>query len=180
MDVLSHGLWGYVAVRRRGPIQARWGGLAGAAPDLLYFLPSKTEQILEKGWQGLWIGSGRGIWRAGGPPLPPELVEAYYRYYVYTHSLVVVAAVLLIAWAAGLRRWLWLAIPYVLHIVMDLPTHERYLTRPFYPLSDWTIQGLSWSDPLIFFPNWAALVAAFLWIWRTHRSDRDPERKMEA
>ena len=90
MDTLSHGAWGYLALHRI-PRLAWWGVLAGAAPDLLWFVPSKIEQVFEKGWIALSIGREPGIWRADGPPLPPELVEAYFRYYVWTHSLVMLA-----------------------------------------------------------------------------------------
>lgn len=170
MDTLSHTLWGYAALRTRGVTAARWGALAGAAPDLLYFLPSKAEQIWEKGWEGLLIGSQRGIWRQEGPPLPPELVEAYGRYYVYTHSLVILAFGVLAAWLLGFRRLVWLSLPYGLHVLMDVPTHERYLTPIFYPLSSWTVTGLAWSDPLVFFPNWIALATVHFWLWRRHRT----------
>ena len=49
---------------------------------------------------------------------------------------------------------------------MDVPTHERYLTQPFFPLSSWTFLGLAWSDPRIFVPNLVALVIAFAVIRR--------------
>ena len=66
--------------------------------------------------------------------------------------------------ARGRREWLWLAVPYALHIVMDVPTHERYETRPLYPLSDWHVLGLSWGDPRIFVPNVVVLAITLLWI----------------
>src|SRR5688572_10562426 len=67
MDTLSHGAWGYVALHRLPPL-AWWGVFAGAAPDLFWFVPSKIEQITEKGWPALAIGREPGIWRADGPP----------------------------------------------------------------------------------------------------------------
>lgn len=169
MDTVSHALWGYAALHRR-PRLAGWGALAGAAPDLLYFLPMKLEHLVERGAAGLTIGAARGIWRASGPPLPPELVEAYFRYYVWTHSLVVLAAACAVLWVVGRRDWIWLAVPYALHILMDIPTHERYQTRPFHPLADWHVTGVSWSDPRIFWPNVAALVAVFWWIRHRRRA----------
>ncbi|MFQ5928068.1 MAG: hypothetical protein ACE5MK_00095 [Acidobacteriota bacterium] len=165
MDTFSHAAWGYAALRWRGPQAARLGALAGAGPDLLYLIPSKIEQVFDKGWTALFVSRTPGIWRAHGPPLPPDLVEAYRSYYVYTHSLVIVTLVLGILLLLGKRRWLWFALPYTLHIVMDVPTHERYLTPIFYPLSDWTFLGLSWADPRIFWPNVIALLTVFTWIW---------------
>ena len=141
MDVVSHAAWGYAALHRRPAIRWWWAALAGAMPDLLWFVPSAIERVAARGWAGLAAGSDRSIWRADGPPLPPELVALYFKYHVYTHSLVVLAivtaAILLTRW----RRLAWLAIPYALHIAMDIPTHERYQTQPFYPLSSWQFEG---------------------------------------
>ena len=105
----------------------------------------------------------------GGPPLPPDLVEAYWRYYVWSHSLAVLAAVTTVVLLTRWRRWAWLAVPYALHILMDLPTHERYEGRPFYPLSDWHFIGVSWSDPRILIPNFVALAIA-LWFVNRRRA----------
>ena len=164
MDTFSHGAWGYVALHRM-PRLAWWGVLAGAAPDLLFFVPSKIEQVFEKGWAGLAIGRDPAIWRADGPPLPPELVEAYFRYYIYSHSLLLLATVTGVVLMTRWRRAAWLAVPYGLHIVMDMPTHERYQTQPLYPLSSWSMQGMSWADPRIFWPHAVVLAAALGAVW---------------
>ena len=95
MDTFSHAAWGYAALYRQ-PRLRWWGALAGAAPDLLWFIPSTIERVIERGWGAMTVGSDRGIWRADGPPLPPELVESYFRYYIYTHSLVLLAVVVAI------------------------------------------------------------------------------------
>lgn len=171
MDTLSHAAWGYAVLSRLPLRVAVAGAIAGAAPDILFFLPSKVEQIVGHGWRGLMLGREPGVWRAEGPPLPPELVDAYWRYYVWTHSLAVLALVLAAGWIV-LRRhrhWLWLGAPYALHILMDIPTHERYRTQPFYPWSDWQFSGLAWSDPRIFWPHLIVLVAVYVWLWRGRR-----------
>ena len=101
-------------------------------------------------------------------------MEIYWRYYVWTHSLLVLAAAAAAWWALapGRREWLWLAVPYALHIFMDIPTHERYETRPLYPLSDWHVIGLSWGDPRIFIPNLVVLAITLAWIRRRRRAAR--------
>ena len=163
MDVFSHALWGYAALHRDGRLR-RWGALAGAMPDVLWFVPSALERVATRGWSAITTGSDRHIWRADGPPLPPELVAAYFKYYIYTHSLVLLAALTAAVLLSRWRRWAWLAVPYALHILMDIPTHERYQTRPFHPLSSWQFDGLSWADPRIFWPNAVALVAVYAWL----------------
>ncbi|HEX2339173.1 MAG TPA: metal-dependent hydrolase [Vicinamibacterales bacterium] len=171
MDTLSHAGWGYASLHAKRAL-AWWGALAGAAPDLLFFIPSRIEGLIERGWASLRIGGEPGMWRADGPPLPPELVEAYSRYYIKTHSLVFLAVAAAVLMLIGKRHWAWLAVPYGLHILMDIPTHERYQTQPFYPLSSWSIQGLTWGDPRIFFPNLIALVATLAWVAFRRRQSR--------
>ena len=168
MDIVSHALWGYASLRWRGVRPARAGALAGATPDLLYFVPSTVERVVEQGWSGLRVGSEPGIWSSDGPPLPPALVEAYERYYVWTHSLVVLAAAVAIILLARRRAWAWLSIPYGLHVVMDIPTHERYQTPFLYPLSTFTVEGVSWGHPLIFWPNWVAIFLVLYWLRRRY------------
>jgi hypothetical protein len=172
MDIFSHAAWGY-AVLHQKPRLRWWAALAGAAPDLLWFIPSAFERVVERGWSAVGVGRDRSIWRADGPPLPPELVEAYFRYYIYTHSLVLLAIVTAALAMTRWRRLAWLAVPYALHIVMDIPTHERYQTRPFHPLSPWQFEGLTWTDPRIFWPNLFALVLVYGWIF-VHRRRAPP------
>jgi hypothetical protein len=169
MDIFSHAAWGYASLHAK-PRLRWWGALAGAAPDLLWYIPSAAERVAANGWSGLSLGSDRRIWRADGPPLPAELVDAYYRYYIYTHSLVLLAIVTAVLLATRWRRYAWLAVPYALHILMDIPTHERYQTQPFAPLSPWHAQGLTWADPRVFWPNVAALLVVYIWIaWRSRK-----------
>lgn len=175
MDIVSHAGWGYAVLRWRGRRAAWWGALAGAAPDLLSFVPPRVERVIERGWSGLWGWGSRnpGVWRAGGPPLPPELVEVYNTYYVYTHSLVALGMVAGLLYLLGRRREVWFAVPYALHILMDIPTHERFQTPFLYPISSWTFEGISWGHPLIFWPNWAALIGVHVYLVLRYR--RRPE-----
>jgi membrane-bound metal-dependent hydrolase YbcI (DUF457 family) len=77
------------------------------------------------------------------------------------------------------RRWCWLAVPYALHVLMDLPTHERYEGRPFYPLSDWHFIGLTWGDPRIFWPNLAALLVALWFVSRRATGTQNTEHRTQ-
>ncbi|HSL24095.1 MAG TPA: metal-dependent hydrolase [Vicinamibacterales bacterium] len=179
MDTFSHAAWGYAVLRgarkgtRAGDSQRRirwWGAaLAGAAPDLLFAIPLAVQRMLGLGTPPPAVSPGPDIWRADGPPMPQYLLEAYDRYYVKSHSLVLLACACAILWASGRRRWLWLAVPYALHIALDVPTHERFQTQPFWPLWSWRMQGLAWGDPRIFFPNLAVLTGVYLWLWKTRR-----------
>jgi hypothetical protein len=111
MDIVSHGAWGYASLHRHRDLRW-WAVLAGAAPDLLWFVPSTVNAFATRGWDALRLGSQREIWRSDGPPLPAELVDSYFRYYIYTHSLVLLALVTTLVLATRWRRYAWLAVPY--------------------------------------------------------------------
>lgn len=167
MDVVSHALWGYAATRWLGPRAARWGAVAGAAPDLLYSGAALVERVAEQGLGGLrnFPGSGdNSIWRRDGPPMPEELVAIYNNYYVYTHSLVILAGIALLYYL--LRRCVpWLLLPCALHILMDIPSHERYLTPFLFPLSRFTVMGVSWARPPMLVLNFGGLALVYIWIY---------------
>jgi membrane-bound metal-dependent hydrolase YbcI (DUF457 family) len=176
MDVLSHALWGYAVLRWRGPRTARWGLLAGAAPDLLFYIPGLLRQIAQRGLAALTapVGGGRNIWLKDGPVQPPELIDIYDHYYVLTHSLVLVGVLALVWWLFK-RRSVWFLLPVLLHILMDIPTHERYLTPMFFPISGFVVMGYAWSRPPLLIANWIALLVTYLWLfWRYWRPGRPP------
>ena len=170
MDFVSHMGWGYASLRWRGKKEAWLGAAAGGAPDFFFFVPSKIERLIENGWSGIGFpASEPGAWRADGPPLPPEWMYAYETYYVWTHSFVILAAALGIFFVLKKQKWLWLGVPYALHILMDIPTHERFQTQFLYPLSRWSMEGTSWSVWWIFWPNWIALLSLLTWLWWQNR-----------
>jgi hypothetical protein len=173
VDVVSHALWGYAILRWRVKTAARWGALTGAAPDLLYFSASVVGRVATRGWAGLtsFPKVDRAVWFRDGPPMPQELLDAYWNYYVWTHSFVVLG-LLALAWWALRRRAPWLLLPWALHIFMDIPSHERYLTPFLYPLSTFTVEGCAWSRPPMLIANYGALLvtyAALAWRYRRRR-----------
>lgn len=172
MDTFSHAGWGFASLRWRGSRPGWMGALAGSAPDLLFYLPYAVEQTLAEGLRSLLLTGPPEMWKIGGPPLPPILAAAYGRYYVYTHSLVLLGLALVLLFVARQRRLLWLGIPYGLHILMDIPTHERFAVQPFFPLSDWAYVGLSWGDPRIFWPQLLLLIGTLIWIRTKSRQKR--------
>lgn len=174
LDIVSHAGWGYALLRPQGKKFAWAGAVAGAAPDLLFFIPSMTERIVRNGWSSFRSYGARNpeIWKADGPPMPEDMVRVYENYYVYTHSFFILLAVMGIVYLLRKRQWLWLALPYAFHILLDIPTHERFQTPFLFPFSRWTIQGTNWGHPWIFFPNWIALISVLIWLrWRSQRKN---------
>ncbi len=167
MDVLSHAGWGYASLRWRGKKQAWLGAFAGAAPDLLTFTPSTISRWIYQGRPFSSAQQSPTFWREPGP-LPPELQSIYDHYYVFTHSLVILLGVIGLFWLFRKRDWMWLGIPYGLHIILDIPTHVRFQTPFLYPISRWTFQGASWGEPWIFWPNWILLIVTLCWLRRRY------------
>lgn len=123
------------------------GLLASLGPDLPWY-------ILYPAWllgrRGVKAALSTGVW-----PLPPRWVqEVHYA----AHSLPMLALGLIMGRIAGVRRPK-AAAGWLLHILVDIPTHSRKRmgTRVFWPLSSWTYDGISWGDGV------ARLVAA---LWR--------------
>lgn len=174
MDIVAHALWGHAVLRWRGVRSARWGLLAGALPDLIFWVPMQLEAWIDRGPQALYLKHEPELWRATGPALPETLVDGYAHYYVYSHSLLCLAAATSLLVLTRWRHWAWGAVPYALHIVMDIPTHERFQTVPLYPLADWSMQGIAWDDPRLLIANWAILLPILVWQrWKGGRAAQD-------
>lgn len=167
MDIVSHGLWGGVAFGRSGR-RAYWQAFGiGVSPDLLSFgLLAAADTI------GMVSGPD---WGAGRPD--PALIPAFvHSAYDLTHSLVVFAAVYGLIWFVRRKHYLPL-LAWPLHILVDMPTHSsEFFPTPFlWPVSDFTVPGISWGQPIIFFPNLALLAVAYAaWLVARRRNKAGP------
>jgi hypothetical protein len=57
------------------------------------------------------------------------------------------------------------------HILLDFPFHTKayFPTKLFWPLSNITFDGISWTHPAVWFPNLAGIIILFFWRWRLKR-----------
>ncbi len=167
MDVLSHGLWGGIAFGRKSK-QTFWIAFAfGAMPDLLAFGPHMAASV----WGALEGAPYQPTApRYGYSNIPPYVFLSY----DVTHSLVVFLAAFLLAWLLR-RRVFWPMAAWGLHILMDIPSHSlRFFPTPFlWPVSDFAVNGIPWSRPLVFIPNLLLLGGLYLWFFLTRRKRRD-------
>lgn len=149
MDTLSHALWGRGLFGFRGhPWLALW---FGAMPDILSFGPFFFMRMLH------------GQWFRGRPPL--ETIPGW-TFFIYDllHSLLVAGIV--VAAVAYLRRDIaWSMLAWIFHILLDIPTHSSayFATKMFWPISDFAIDGIPWSRPVVWYSNLAGLLMLFLW-----------------
>jgi len=168
MDVFSHGLWGGITVGRRSR-KSYWTAFAfGVAPDVVAFGPFFGDRLLVHGMDFLQ--------QLGHKP-DPAMIPAYvHSLYHLTHSYLTFAAAFIIVWIARRKplheMWAW-----GLHITMDIFTHNSaFFPTPFlWPLSDFHVDGIPWSRPVIFFPNWLALGILYGWYFYRKARPRLPK-----
>lgn len=165
MDIFSHGLYGGVAFGRKSRVSYAKSFFFGIMPDLFSF------GILF-GLSALSLVSGPHF-RTGAPAV--HEVPAYISsLYSITHSLVIASVVIGIVWMVR-KKFLIELFAWPLHILVDIPTHSSaFFPTPFlWPLSDFTMNGVSWGQPMIFYPNIAILIVLYLWWYvRRHKDAR--------
>jgi membrane-bound metal-dependent hydrolase YbcI (DUF457 family) len=153
MDIISHGLWGGVAFGRKNRKNYFIAFLIGICPDVFSFGIFFIARLL---------GFHKGLDFSGEPPyhsLVPEYVDILYN---ITHSLVIFAAVFFLVWFFRKKPY-WLLGAWFLHILVDIPGHSfDFFPTPFlWPISDFKFDGIGWGNPIIFFPNLAALLLVY-------------------
>lgn len=167
MDILSHGLWGGLAVGRENK-KSFWGAFAfGVFPDVFAFGLPFSHLVFSL----LSGGAGEVVTEhASGHPNIPAYT---YGLYDISHSLVVFLAIFLLVWAVR-RKPLWEMSAWGLHIALDIFTHnDKFFPTPFlWPVSDFYVNGIAWGQPLIFFPNVALLAALYAYWWYVRRKNR--------
>ena len=155
MDTLSHALWGRGLFGYRGH---KWLAIFfGAMPDLFSF------GIL------IIVGLFSGNYTSGnyayeGPPSLESIPNWVFFNYDLSHSFI--TAFLCIGIVYYFNRSLtfpMLAWPF--HILLDFPFHskEYFPTKFLWPLTDFSIDGIPWSNPEVWFPNMAGIIILFIY-----------------
>jgi len=160
MEIVAHGLWAVAAAtvaNRKTParIRARWFAAWAMFPDVFAFAPEVAVALSYRLFAS-------GPQAHGHHLLGIELYDP-------SHSLVVFAAVFVAAWVL-LGHPIWTMLGWALHVAMDIPTHSSHYPTPFlWPLSDYSIAGVSWRDPGVLALTYAALAVVFLVLWLDRR-----------
>jgi hypothetical protein len=134
MDPLSHML-----ITRALFSRSRAALVACLLPDLPFYTT----------YPAWLIGQGhlRGALQTNNWPVAPSWM---YRLHYIAHSLPVIGAVMAIA---RLRQGSWpqWGLSWVLHIVIDIPTHSRRNWAPqfLWPFSTITVDGVSWPELIV-------------------------------
>lgn len=98
--------------------------------------------------------------KQGDWPTPPLRIR---RWHYAAHSLLLFPLLPLMVCRRS-RHGRQIALGWVLHILVDMPTHsrDRMAPRPLWPLSGWALDGLSWADLL------AKSLARLIRLWIPH------------
>jgi hypothetical protein len=181
MDVLAHGLWTNamykVIPQTRGDARmARWGIVFGLLPDFVAFAPIFA-------WMTWQLVTGDLSFSGGRPDFDAiPLGEFTAGVYNFTHSLVIFAIGLGLAWAIA-RKFPWFMLGWALHIGIDIFTHttEFYATPFLYPLSGLKVNGIEWSHPWFMAINYGLLLLFYFYLLpRYFRKPQQPEMKNPA
>ena len=159
MDTLSHALWGKGLFGYRG-----YGKLAilfGTMPDLCSFGILGVMQIITKEF-------------SPGPPKIETIPDWIIFNYDITHSFVTAFICIYIVSRynqdIAFARLAW---PF--HILLDFPFHskEYFPTKLLYPLTNFSFDGIPWSNPEVWFPNISGIIILFIYRFKTKKNYHD-------
>lgn len=176
MDVFSHGLWAGAA----GRAAQRFGGkkvnvwriaLWGIFPDVFAFAPGFVWFFWNIAFGGMTFANlprPENVEPASRDTLPIFRITSML--YNFSHSLPIFLIVIAII-VVLLRRVPWEIGGWLLHILMDIPTHSyRFYPTPFlWPLSSWKFNGFSWGTPWFIVANYSTLAIIYFLLWRRRK-----------
>lgn len=161
MDVFAHALWTNVVYfkKYKNDLKDRlWAVFFGVAPDLVSFTPAIIYAFL-------FSAGGNQLMRLASSDM---WVFVWARTsYQYTHSLVIFLGATLIVTALRKGKIYWPMLGWLLHILIDIPTHHDFYETPFlYPLSNYHFHyGISWAEIHFMIVNYSLLAIFYILIF---------------
>jgi len=163
MDILSHSLWGGIALGRKKKSDFIYSLILSVLPDILaegtmfglIFLGVKNMPSIEH-----------------GHPNITEFPIYAQNFYNATHSLIIFITVFVIIWAIRKKPFM-LLLAWALHIIIDIPTHSYALfPTPFlWPVSEYKMNGIPWDKSIILIPDIILLFFLYvLWFFLCKRN----------
>ena len=152
MDTLSHALWGRGFYGYRGGAYLSF--FCGAMPDLfsfgVYFLISL-----------LIDGSSFEY----GRPNIQDLPSYVFILYNITHSLITASFFIYLVFKYFGKKYSFAMLAWPLHIILDFPFHtaEFFPTPILWPIIEVRFDGISWSNPYIWFSNITGILILYLY-----------------
>ncbi len=163
MEIVAHGLWaaaGAITVRRFAvpKLSIGWSVWWAVFPDVFAFGPPVVAGV----WLRLSGYVTPGMVHTGHLPR----IHLGLPLYPLAHSLLTFILVFGLASLVA-RRPLWPMAGWLLHILIDIPTHSyRYhATRFLWPLSGFAVDGIPWWTPWFWVSTYAALSLVYALLW---------------
>lgn len=150
MDVFAHWLWTYAIYFKN---KYRFlAAFLGVMPDLLAFGPLFLYSIFSN---NLTISK----------PDISAIPDYVFVGYNFTHSIVIFLIIVGVFYYIT-RDIPWVAGGWLLHILIDIPTHtSNFFPTPFlWPLSDFTVSVISWSNMIFMIINYSLLVIVYTYL----------------
>ena len=158
MDTLSHALWGKGFFGYRG--KPYWSLFFGALPDLfsfgIYFLVNLVFNSSEMKF---------------GKPELHEIPNWVFSSYDVTHSLVIALFFIGLVYYFLNKNFAFAMLAWPLHILLDFPFHtaDFFPTPILWPIIDVKFDGISWSEPYIWFSNIGGIIILYLYRLKTKK-----------
>ena len=163
MDILSHSLWGGIALGRKKKSDFIYALILSVLPDIL------AEGIM---FSLIYLGvKNMPSMEHGHPNITEFPLYAQYFYNV-THSLIIFFIAFVIIWAIRKKPYV-LLLAWALHIIIDIPTHsyELFPTPFLWPISDFKINGIPWDNSMILIPDITLLLILYTsWIYQSKKN----------
>jgi len=150
MDIFAHGLWTYAVYYKQ---KYRWLAVFfGIMPDLFSFGIFALHNLI---FYGISFGK----------PALNAIPEYVFVGYNFTHSLVIFFIIFLVIYYIT-REIPWLTCGWLLHIVIDIPTHTReFFPTPFlWPISSITFNGIKWSSLYFMIINYSLIILVYAYL----------------
>lgn len=159
MDILSHGLWGGAPFYNKSKKKFWYAFLFGIMPDLFAFVPNMVIMMFTT-----------SNYKFGERPHLSAIPDVVFRLYDVSHSLFVFLAVFLIVFLIR-KKPFWPMIAWVIHIVMDIPTHTyEFFPTPFlWPFSNFKVDGISWGQQWFLIMDFSLLAVLYVVIYLAKR-----------
>lgn len=151
MDMLSHALLTNL-IFKEAPVEQRvWATIFSVLPDLLSFISLVFTDFFKK----------MLFFKRPPASLYPPYIFKLYRIF---HSLVIWAAVFLLLLLFKLEWWAIAFYGWGLHILIDIFTHSKraFPTEIFWPFSNYSFSGISWSSKWFVTINYAAILVLYI------------------
>lgn len=131
MNIIAHGLWGVALTPKKQLRQIKWSVFWSIFPDLIWGSLTLPYWIFNKfRFPGDWDASP--WW--------------FYHLYGFGHSVIIWGSTFIFVSVLS-KKWRWLLLFWLFHILVDIPGHTLFQTPFLYPLSTNTFSGLfTWSD----------------------------------